>query len=158
MFIFFLQITSSTVVCSKHFKEDDYKGWNPVRKRLNPNAVPSVFDWKLEKSPRRVLKRKYQDQSSDRTDASPETDVLQSEVDFEDIQEPTITIDKSVWHEKQTKLKELEDKLQQKSREVEHLEQQLRIEKFGVARFSHDDSLISFYSGFQTYKTFVSFF
>ena len=42
------QITSSTVVCSKHFKADDYKGWIPVRKRLNSTAVPAIFEWKAD--------------------------------------------------------------------------------------------------------------
>ena len=42
------QITSSTVVCSKHFKADDYKGWNPVMKQLNPTAVPAICEWKAD--------------------------------------------------------------------------------------------------------------
>ena len=45
---FSFQITSSTVVCSKPFKADDYKGLNPVRKRLNPTAVPAIFEWKAD--------------------------------------------------------------------------------------------------------------
>jgi hypothetical protein len=45
-------------VCSKHFTKDDYKSWTPVRKRLCPEAVPSIFDWSSEKIPRRPLKRK----------------------------------------------------------------------------------------------------
>ena len=43
MFIFFIfKITSSTVVCSKHFKKDDYK-WTPVNKTLKKDAVPLNF-------------------------------------------------------------------------------------------------------------------
>ena len=55
---FSLQITSSTVVCSNHFKADDHKGWNPVRKRLNPTAVPTIFEWKADQVPRSVLENK----------------------------------------------------------------------------------------------------
>ncbi|KAJ8307895.1 hypothetical protein KUTeg_014542, partial [Tegillarca granosa] len=52
------KITPSTVVCSKHFKPEDYKSWTPVRKVLNKNAIPSIFDWSKEGNPRRALKRK----------------------------------------------------------------------------------------------------
>jgi len=45
-------------VCSNHFRKEDYKSWNPVRKLLGQNAVPSVFDWSAERAPRRALKRK----------------------------------------------------------------------------------------------------
>ena len=58
MYIFFIfKITSSTVVCSKHFKKDDYK-WTPVNKTLKKDAVPSVFDWSEEKNPRRMISTK----------------------------------------------------------------------------------------------------
>ena len=67
---FSFQITSSTVVCSKHFKADDYKGWNPVRKRLNPTAVPAILEWKADQVPRPVLKRKLPIQSASKADIS----------------------------------------------------------------------------------------
>ena len=53
-----MQITSATVVCSKRFKSENYKGWNPVRKRLNPEDIPTIFDWQQPKTPRRSLQRK----------------------------------------------------------------------------------------------------
>lgn len=55
---FSLQITKSTVVCSKHFTQSDYKSWTPVRRLLKPGSVPTVFDWSTKKEPRRTLKRK----------------------------------------------------------------------------------------------------
>ena len=53
------QISGQTVVCSKHFLKDDYKGWYNVKKMLKPNTVPSVFDWTAPKTPRRAVKRRH---------------------------------------------------------------------------------------------------
>ncbi|CAG2223584.1 unnamed protein product [Mytilus edulis] len=49
----FFKIGGNTVVCSKHFKKEDYR-WTPNRKCLKPEAVPSVFDWKLNESSRKA--------------------------------------------------------------------------------------------------------
>ncbi|XP_052769505.1 uncharacterized protein LOC128209498 [Mya arenaria] len=38
-----MKIIDSSIICSKHFTEDDYCNWTPVRKRLNKGAVPTVF-------------------------------------------------------------------------------------------------------------------
>ena len=38
------------------------------------------------------------------------------------------------------------------------LKQQLEIERFGIQRFSSDNLLISFYTGFSSYNTFSAFF
>ena len=54
----YLQINKKTVVCSKHFKPDDYRPLHFARKCLKPTAVPSLFDWSNVKPPRRALKRK----------------------------------------------------------------------------------------------------
>jgi hypothetical protein len=68
------------------FKADDYKGWNPVRKRLNPTAVPTIFEWKTGQVPRQVLKRKLPIQSTSKADESIDT-VLQEQCLQEDQQE-----------------------------------------------------------------------
>ena len=47
---------------------------------------------------------------------------------------------------------------EQKPKECENLQQQLSIEKFGISRFSKDNSLINFYTGFSSYLTFIAFF
>ncbi|VDI67622.1 Hypothetical predicted protein [Mytilus galloprovincialis] len=49
----FFKIGGNTVVCSKHFKKEDYR-WTPNRKCLKPEAVPSLFDWKLNESSRKA--------------------------------------------------------------------------------------------------------
>jgi hypothetical protein len=51
----------------------------------------------------------------------------------------------------------LEEKLK-KSDECEYLSQQLKLEKFGIYRFSRDNRTINFYTGFQTYDTFLAFY
>lgn len=49
-------------------------------------------------------------------------------------------------------------KLKEKEEECEMLKQQLEIERFGIQRFSSDNALISFYTGFSSYITFSAFF
>lgn len=58
----------------------------------------------------------------------------------------------------QTKLISLEAKLAEKEEDIASLRKQIAIEKFCVNRFSTDDSLILFYTGFQTYSQFLFFF
>ncbi|XP_060587731.1 THAP domain-containing protein 2-like [Ruditapes philippinarum] len=50
------KISSTTVVCSKHFKQEDYT-WTPVRKCLKQTAVPTVFDWRNERPSRRKQRK-----------------------------------------------------------------------------------------------------
>jgi hypothetical protein len=40
------------------FEADDYKGWNPVRKRLNPTAIPIIFEWKADQASKTGVKKK----------------------------------------------------------------------------------------------------
>ena len=58
----------------------------------------------------------------------------------------------------QQRISELEERLQQKEKECAKLKRQLEIERFGIERFSSDNSLISFYTGFTSYLTFIAFF
>ncbi|XP_046583620.1 THAP domain-containing protein 1-like [Haliotis rubra] len=43
----FFTITRKSVVCSKHFRPEDYK-YTPVRRTLKQGFVPSIFPWNLE--------------------------------------------------------------------------------------------------------------
>ena len=52
----------------------------------------------------------------------------------------------------------MEEKLEQKSDECEYLSQQLELEKFGIYRFSRNNTMINLYTGFQTYDTFLAFY
>jgi hypothetical protein len=56
---------------------------------------------------------------------------------------------------KDSKIKNLEEKLEQNNKEADDWRHQLKLEKLAVTRFCHDDTLISFYTGFQSYDEFV---
>ena len=56
------------------------------------------------------------------------------------------------------KIEELSLLLEQSTSECQSLRQQLQLERFGVTRFSTDNTLINFYTGFPTYKSFVAFY
>ena len=105
-----MQITSSTVVCSKHFKSEDYKGWNPVRKRLNPEAIPTNFNWQQPKTPRRSLQRKVMTSvpqtSTARIDEDEEGPSLDQVCLDCDIKESNALLD-----DKDAVIKDLEEKL-----------------------------------------------
>ena len=49
-----LQISDQTVVCSRHFKKENFK-WTPVRKTLHKDVVPSIFNWKQDAVARREI-------------------------------------------------------------------------------------------------------
>ena len=70
-----------------------------------------------------------------------------------DIKENNVLLD-----DKDAVIKDLEEKLKQKSDECEYLSQQLELEKFGIYRFSRNNTMIDLYTGFQTYDTFLAFY
>ena len=61
-----------------------------------------------------------------------------------DIKESNALLD-----DKDAVIKDLEEKLKQKSDECEYLSQQLKLEKFGIYRFSRDNTMIDFYTDFK---------
>ena len=52
----------------------------------------------------------------------------------------------------------LTGELQTSKSECESLQQQLNLQRFGVRRFSNDNNLINFYTGFPNYKLFLAFY
>ena len=56
------------------------------------------------------------------------------------------------------RIEELECLLQKKDEEIKNLKQKMEIEQFGVQRFSNDDSMIQFYTGFGSMAMFSAFF
>ena len=61
-----LEIIPSTVVCSKHFKKEEFK-WIPVNKTLQKDTAPSAFDWSEQKTLRRQISRKVLSKLIDET-------------------------------------------------------------------------------------------
>lgn len=58
----------------------------------------------------------------------------------------------------QRTLEEKESELAVKTKEIENLNQKLSMERFGITRFSYDDNMIEFYTGFPTYTLFLIFY
>ena len=56
------------------------------------------------------------------------------------------------------KIEEMQEKLNQKTTECNLINKQLNLERFLVSRFSKDDKLILFYTGFISYSVFESFY
>lgn len=48
--------------------------------------------------------------------------------------------------------------IKERDENIERLQQRLAIERFGVERFSKDDSMIMFYTGFMTFSVFTTVF
>ena len=59
---------------------------------------------------------------------------------------------------KEERIAMLEAELEREKQKSLSLQNQLTLERFGVARFSNDNKLISFYTGFATYSMFRSFY
>lgn len=55
-------------------------------------------------------------------------------------------------------MKEMESALNAKNKEITDLKHKLELERFGITRFSYDDEMIEFYTGFPTYEVFMAFF
>lgn len=56
------------------------------------------------------------------------------------------------------RLKEKEQEIKEKDKEIDELTVKLKMEKFGITRFSFDNDLIEFYTGFPSYQLFLAFF
>lgn len=71
---------------------------------------------------------------------------------------PSITTERMETDHTLHKDDNLEEQLKVKSEECEQLKKQLKMERFGINRFSSDDSMINFYTGFPSYSAFLMFF
>nr|XP_022327020.1 uncharacterized protein LOC111126573 [Crassostrea virginica] len=165
------KIGNNTVVCSRHFKTEDFR-WTLVRKCLKPDAVPSVFPWTSEVNTRKPPKER----------ASVHKKVL-AEIHVPSLQEfhttddlPTENLNEKPSLEKSNEVSDLhgecnaklmelqkilEDKeleIKAKNEEIEALNKKLTLERFGINRFSFDDEMVEFYTGFPTYTLFVTFY
>ncbi|KAK3099693.1 hypothetical protein FSP39_008144 [Pinctada imbricata] len=170
----FFKIGKNTVVCSRHFTAEDYR-WTLVRKCLKPDVVPSVFEWntgKPDKLPRKPpTERKI---LAERTNNAVDIEISLTHSDDEQNfskQDPEIASNEIsvLAHGDENNnggkleileqhIQEKEDIIKAKDKEIEELRERLRIEKFGVNRFSFDDDMIDFYTGFYSYELFLAFF
>ncbi|CAC5377045.1 unnamed protein product [Mytilus coruscus] len=161
----------NTVVCSKHFKKEDYR-WTPNRKCLKPEAVPSVFDWKLNESSRKaptprqsLFKKMKVDDREDGHEMVVEESVCEVHNSQSVEHENEMSCDSNIHAGCLEKIEKLEHVVQQKDSELKDktyelasLNQKLQMERFGVTRFSFDHEMIEFYTGFPTFDLFLIFY
>ncbi|VDI07177.1 Hypothetical predicted protein [Mytilus galloprovincialis] len=153
----FFKIGGNTVVCSKHFKKEDYR-WTPNRKCLKPEAVPSVFDWKLNESSRKaptsrqsLFKKMKVDDREDEDEMVVEDSVCEVHNSQSVDHENDMSCDSNIHADCLEKIEKLEHVVQQKDSELKDktyelasLNQKLQMERFGVTRFSYDHEMIEF--------------
>ncbi|XP_067654388.1 THAP domain-containing protein 1-like [Haliotis asinina] len=152
----FFTITRKSVVCSKHFRPEDYK-YTPVRRTLKQGSVPSIFPWTLEnmksrKAPaiRHPLMPKNSNSSESPTSSLLDCDPHEEEEDSLSAQTQTDVSLPDTQH--------LLKRILELEKEKDLLKQQLTIERFGLERFAGNDDLIQYYTSFRSYKLFRQFF
>ena len=60
--------------------------------------------------------------------------------------------------QKEERIATLEAELEREKQKCAALQNQLTMERFGITRFTNDNKLIPFYTGFATYAMFLSFY
>ena len=184
-----LQINAKkTVVCSRHFKPEDYK-WSAGPhngRRLKKGVIPSVFPWtaNAKDKPERFnpmdkvrLAQEHDFQECDISDDDNDNDsdkvtdtvgACEKDSEIDIIRHLNNQLKEQEEHFKQM-LQDKDNAIAKQKKEAdktvltlveenETLKQKLEIEKFGVSRFGNDDSMIRFYTGFVTYAAFLAFY
>ncbi|VDI59326.1 Hypothetical predicted protein [Mytilus galloprovincialis] len=151
-------ISDQTVVCSRHFKYTDFK-WTPaVRKTLKSDSVPFVFDWSNLITPRRELFKHPVPQKRPRpesdTEIEADDDISLGCEPYPEFQETNLI----VCSPQKDKIQELEALVKSRDQEIQRLQKKIEIERFGINRFSTDNTMILFYTGFVSMSMFSAFF
>lgn len=60
--------------------------------------------------------------------------------------------------QKKTRIQELESLLEREDEEIGILKQKIEIERFGIQRFSNEDSMMTFYTWFTSMAMFLALF
>ncbi|KAK7095232.1 uncharacterized protein [Littorina saxatilis] len=162
------KVLQHTVVCSLHFRPDDFK-WTPVVRSLKPDAVPSIFPWTMPTptrkpptkravlSPQKPGNKKQKAAASEGLPTGQEQEVNPKEsgpsssliLASEKPEEDTFNTDSLL-----ARIKELEGQLHGEQEKVAVM----RLERFGVERFSADDNTFEHYTGLPNYRTFQILF
>ncbi|XP_046558816.1 uncharacterized protein LOC124267872 [Haliotis rubra] len=148
------KVTDSTHVCSAHFNENSYQRTLTGIRRLKKGAVPTIFSWKekKERQPPRKRTRSYSYEDN-LTDISSGPDHSSEDV--------TTTPAPMPDHDYANPPTSTADQLESLKQYTKKLEDQLAAvcsKRFGINRFTHDQDLIQFYTGFRTYDDFISTF
>ncbi|XP_069122756.1 uncharacterized protein [Argopecten irradians] len=167
------KIQKWTVLCSRHFTEKDFR-WTVSRRCLRPQAVPSVFDWTQAGSTRkppavrhsRPLQELHSTSSTLNSNTTYTMDDEPSETDAvtecSEPEDPTLvcgsTNSGTCIANLKERLLEKELELRAKEEEIKRLKHRVELERFGITRFTFDNNMIEFYTGFPTYDVFIGFY
>lgn len=156
-----LQVTKRTVVCSQHFLPTCFqrKGFNG-RRYLTDTAVPTLFNWTSE-SKRRVLHRRDFATNSvaantdmicngDSTDTASDSDIV------DDVAEGSEMVEE--YGPRLPTTAEFLTLLATQQAEIRSMQQKVAISRFGLERYSTDNEILNFYTGFQDYKLLTEFY
>ena len=161
----FVQISASTVVCSAHFKRDDYSTPSWVKKQvLRWTAVPSVFNWSRTGRTRKppAVRQSTCSAAVGSVPSDPPADpcVLQ-EVIMETETSAQLSSESQFDHDYTAAPRTVDAKLEAAQKRIEQLEaelQSMNVSRFGLERFSGNKTMIKYYTGFPTYLCLITFF
>ncbi|XP_033725419.1 uncharacterized protein LOC117315371 [Pecten maximus] len=156
-------INKETRVCSVHFNADSYHPTTAihVRKRLRGTAVPSVFQWTVQKPVRRKLSLLMKSPNCGNVESNntsfPEKHVLES--CNNDCDEPLLVDQPFSSEDSLTNVDWAESPDKSKLKETNSILLHIRNkEKFSILRFCNSDSDIRYYTGFSSYLALHCFF
>ena len=165
----YFQIKETTKVCSRHFRENDFRKTLAGRRELRTDAIPSVFAW-TRTSPRKRKPPTVREsiagtsriifEETETEEELNETENLENE--GESTQCENMTTDAETQTEPsediETALKQqiagLKCNLEKANRRMDSLENQL----FTVEKFQNNNNAIHFYSGFPNWDIFMAVF
>ena len=127
------------MVCSKHFRPEDYRKSLTGMRLLNNNAVPTIFDWSKATNPRsgKATKRTF-DALQSKEEHVPTIDPIDPDIptcsnvptSLDNVKTPKKTVEQL-----EQELERTKNLLQKKSNKVSFLSNQLYLCKFGIERF-----------------------
>ena len=174
----YFQIQSTTKVCSRHFKGDDFKRMLAGKTCLKPGVVPSVFDWRTSPRKRKPPTFRHLDLSSG-CSLITEREHSENEEVIEVVEEPNEDLEATeelyreigtqtdedemftTMSENEAKIKNLEKEISALQSEIDNLLSQiesLRGKLFTTERFRSKQQAITFYTGFPNYEVFMAIF
>ena len=139
----------STLVCSEHFAPEYIKKTLIGISKLTKNAVRSIFEW-TRRTPNRPANRlqtnwsprkrlRFEDSDNDEIDSNQEPSSLEEASDS--VQDDIQNIN--------NKLPSFDEQIMEANRKIEELEsklKELRLERFGLERFSSNPEQLQFYT------------
>jgi hypothetical protein len=151
------------VVCSNHFKPEDYKKSINGLVRRKKDAVPSVFEWNSEVKKRKSPRKRQSFLTTEpvielESAVEVSTSVNTSAFDAAAVAKLNSTLPE---HDYVCNVPTIEEKLESAVQEIERLQnvnKSLRKERFCIERYSGSPEVLKFYTGFSNYQTLTNVF